>query len=100
MILSELFVVLAGVTLLWPGLIDRLFGRSYSIESGFGVSRVYFESVTLGTFAAVIVLAVIFWHVGRRDIRSGALTDTDLLDKPLDDVTRQPEPAPPSREAA
>ena len=98
-ILSELFVVLAGVTLLWPGLIDRLLGHSYSIEDSFGVSRVYFESVTLGTFVAVIVLAVIFWLIGRRDIRSGALTDTDLLDKPLEEV-QQTQPAPPSSEAA
>ena len=93
-VLCEIFVVLAGVTLLWPGLIDRILGHSYSIQDNFGVSRVFFEAVTLGTFGAIIVLAVVFWLIGRHDIRSGALTDTDLLDKPLDE-TRADEEAQP-----
>ncbi len=85
-ILSELFVVLAGVTLLWPGLIDSLFGHSYSVQSSWGVSRGYFETVTLGTFGAMIVLAVVFWALGRRDIKRGLITDTDLLEVPLDEA--------------
>jgi glutamate:GABA antiporter len=88
-ILCEIFVVLAGVTLLWPGLIDRILGHSYSIQDNFGVSRLFFEAVTLGTFGAIIVLAVVFWLVGRHDIKVGALTDTDLLEVPLDEVEQE-----------
>jgi hypothetical protein len=73
----------------WPGLIDRLLGRSFSIEDSFGVSRVYFETVTLVTFGAMILLAVVFWLLGRRDIRSGAITDTDLLEKPLEEALHE-----------
>ena len=48
--ISELFVVVTAVTLLWPGAINSWFGQPYSIESSWGVSRVFFESVTLGAF--------------------------------------------------
>ena len=95
-ILSEAFVVLAGVTLLWPGLIDRALGHSYSIQDSFGVSRAFFEWVTLSSFGAVIVVAVIFWAIGRRDLRAGLLTDTDLLDRPLEAATDHGEPEPPA----
>jgi hypothetical protein len=53
-IITEAFVVVTVVTLLWPGAINALFGQSYSIQSGWG----FFESVTLGSLAVMIVLGL------------------------------------------
>jgi hypothetical protein len=50
-----------------------LFGQSYSIESSWGVSRVFFESVTLGALAVMIVLGLMFWALGERKRRAGLL---------------------------
>ena len=47
-VITELFVVITAVTLLWPGAINGLFGQSYSVEASWGVSRAFFEWVTLG----------------------------------------------------
>jgi amino acid transporter len=38
-LITELFVVVTAITLLWPGTINSLFGESYSIESSWRVSR-------------------------------------------------------------
>ncbi len=70
-ILTEAITILTGVTVLWPGLIDATLGQQYSIESNFGVSRAFFESVTLGTFGFVLVLGVVFWAAGERNRRRG-----------------------------
>lgn len=70
-ILTEAFVVVTGITLLWPGLIDSLFGQSYPMEDYWGVSRVFFETVTLGTFGAFLLISVVFWLVGKRDLARG-----------------------------
>jgi len=78
-ILTEVFVVITGMTLLWPGLIDRIFGRSYSITANWGVSRLYFESVTLGCLAAFVLVGVAFWALGRRSIRLGLVEDRELF---------------------
>jgi len=75
-IITELFVIVTAITLLWPGAINALFGQSYSIESSFGVSRVFFESVTLGAFGAMIVVGVLFWAVGSWDRRRGLTGET------------------------
>jgi glutamate:GABA antiporter len=70
-IVTEVMVVLTGITLLWPGLIDGLLGQSYSIESSWGVSRLFFESVTLGSFAALILIGIVFWAIGARNRAAG-----------------------------
>ncbi len=70
-ILTELVVVLTGFTLLWPGLIDGLLGRSYDIQASWGVSRAFFESVTLGSFAVLVVIGVVFWRIGERNRARG-----------------------------
>jgi len=53
-IITEAFVVVTVVALLWPGTINALFGQSYSIQSNWG----FFESVTLGSLAVMIVLGL------------------------------------------
>ncbi len=72
-IITEAFVVVTAVTLLWPGAINAMFGESYSVESSWGVSRAFFESVTIGSFAVMIVIALAFWGLGARRRRTGEL---------------------------
>jgi hypothetical protein len=60
-VITELFVVITAVTLLWPGAINGLFGQSYSVEASWGVSRAFFEWVTLGAFG---VMACSGWCSG------------------------------------
>jgi amino acid transporter len=57
--------VITCITLLWPGLINSWFGQSYSMESSWSMSRTRFEIFTLGTFAVLMVIGVLFWAYGR-----------------------------------
>ena len=59
------------------GAINALFGQSYSIESSFGVSRVFFESVTLGAFGVMLLVGVLFWLVGSVSRRQGLTGETN-----------------------
>jgi glutamate:GABA antiporter len=70
-IITEAFVVITVITLVWPGAINAWFGQTYSIESSWGVSRVFFESVTLGSFAVMVALGLVFWAIGERNRRRG-----------------------------
>jgi glutamate:GABA antiporter len=72
-IITEAFVVITAVTLLWPGAINALFGQSYSVEASWGVSRAFFEWVTLGAFAVMVLLGIAFWAIGARNVRRGLL---------------------------
>jgi amino acid transporter len=80
-VVSTTFVlVLTVISLLWPGLIDNLLGRNYSIVASWGTSRVFFESVTLGTFGAVIVIALVFAWIGKHNLARGVVAGNDLLE--------------------
>jgi glutamate:GABA antiporter len=70
-IITEAFVLVTVITLVWPGAINAWFGQRYSIESSWGVSRVFFESVTLGSFAVMVALGLVFWAIGERNRRRG-----------------------------
>lgn len=70
-VITEAFVVLTAITLLWPGAVNSWFGETYSVEANFSVSRVFFESVTLGVFGAMILIGVLFWALGERSRRRG-----------------------------
>jgi amino acid transporter len=78
-ILAEVVIVLTAITLLWPGLLDHLLGMSYDIESTWGVSRVFFEVVTLGTLGFFIATGVVFWLIGKRNLARQAVLESDLL---------------------
>ena len=39
----------------------------------------FFETVTLGTLAAVIVLSLVFWAIGKRNLARGLVGESDLL---------------------
>jgi glutamate:GABA antiporter len=70
-IITEAFVVVTVITLVWPGAINTWFGETYSVESSWGVSRVFFETVTLGSLAVMIALGLVFWAIGERNRRRG-----------------------------
>jgi hypothetical protein len=58
------------------------FGEAYSIGSSYGVSRVFFEPVTLGAFGVMIALGVVFWAVGSRSRRRGLTGETAPVSEP------------------
>jgi amino acid transporter len=76
---AEAIVIITTITLLWPGLIDNLLGQPYDIEYNWGVTRVYFETVTLGSVGVLLLLAVVFWAWGKRNIKKGLIGENDLL---------------------
>jgi len=59
-ILTTLWVVLATIFSLWPGLLTSAWSADYA-----GVSRSTFEIYTFVTVAFLIVVAIVFWAVGR-----------------------------------
>jgi len=75
----EAIIIITTITLLWPGLLDNALGQPYDIEYNWGVSRVYFETVTLGSVAFFILMAIAFWAWGKRNIRKGLVGENDLL---------------------
>jgi len=89
-IITEAFVVVTVVTLLWPGAINAVFGQSYSIQSSWGVSRVFFESVTLGSLAVMIALGLAFWALGERKRRAGLLGIAVTVPRPSGGEPRRP----------
>ena len=76
---AEFIVILTTITLLWPGLIDGLLGQSYDMDYNWGVSRAYFETVTLGIVGFFLLLAVVFWAIGQRSVKKGLVGENDLL---------------------
>jgi amino acid transporter len=76
---AESIIVITTITLLWPGLIDHLLGKSYDITAVWGVSRAYFETVTLSIVGFFLLVAVAFWLWGRRNIAKGLVGENDLL---------------------
>ncbi len=57
--------VITCITLLWPGLLNNMLGQSYSISDNWGMSRLRFELMDLGTFIVLLLIAVGFWAYGR-----------------------------------
>jgi len=94
---AEAIIIITTITLLWPGLLDNLLGQSYSIGDMWGVSRAYFETVTLSIVGFFFLVTVIFWAWGRRNIGKGLVGENDLLEAataaPAADVPEEAEPA-------
>jgi glutamate:GABA antiporter len=71
-LITEAFVLITTVTLVWPGAINELFGQSFSLaDDGYAVSRLFFELVTLGSLVVIVALGLVFWAIGERNRRSG-----------------------------
>ncbi len=78
-VLTEAFVVITAMTLLWPGLIDAIFGRSYSITSRLGRLARLLRRSHAGSLGVFVLVGVVFWLLGRRNIRQGLVRDRDLF---------------------
>ena len=76
---AEAIIVITTITLLWPGLLDNMLGQSYDITMMWGVSRGYFETVTLSIVGFFFLVTVIFWLWGKRNIAKGLVGENDLL---------------------
>jgi hypothetical protein len=59
-ILTMFWVVAATVFALWPGLFTSTWNGNYA-----GVNRSTFEIYTFITVAILVVIAIVFWAVGR-----------------------------------
>jgi glutamate:GABA antiporter len=70
-VITELFVVVTVITLVWPGAINAMFGQSYSVKASWGVSRAFFEWTTLGSLIVMVLLGLLFWQIGERNRRAG-----------------------------
>jgi amino acid transporter len=66
-VLGEGCVIMTVITMLWPGLLNNLFGRSYSMQDDYGVGRGYFEAVTLGYLVVLVLIGVGLWLWGRAE---------------------------------
>lgn len=89
-IITEAFIVVTTITLVWPGAINNWFGQKYSVQQSWGVSRTYFESVTLGALGVMIVLGLVFWALGERNRRAG-VTGIEVSTESLAAMSEQPQ---------
>jgi glutamate:GABA antiporter len=87
-IITEAFVVVTTVTLVWPGAINNWFGQAYSVKQSWGVSRAYFEWTTLGALAVMILLGLAFWAFGERKRRAG-LTGIEVSEESIAAVSQR-----------
>ena len=78
-LLTEAFVVVTAITLLWPGAINSVFGQPYSIKSSLGMSRVFFESTTLGVFGVMVMLGTVFWAVVNVNRQRGLADEAEFI---------------------
>jgi amino acid transporter len=58
-IITTAWMVLGSWVALFPGTLEELFGKSYSMHDAYGVSRIRFEVFTLGTLAIILAIGVI-----------------------------------------
>jgi amino acid transporter len=58
------WMVLGSWVAIFPGTLDELFGRTYSMHDVYGVSRARFEVFTLGTLAIVVVIGIAGYIAG------------------------------------
>jgi glutamate:GABA antiporter len=68
-ILCTAWMVLGSWVAVFPGILERITGHTYSIEANYGVSRVRFEVFTLGTLGVILVIGVI-GYVLAADVRA------------------------------
>ncbi len=63
-LLTTGWMVLGSWVAIFPGTLDELFGRSYSMQDSYGVSRLRFEVFTLGTLAIIVLIGVAGYIAG------------------------------------
>ena len=68
-IVTTLLVSFGTWVAVFPGTIEEATGHSYDMKATFGVSRLRFETFTLGTLAAILAIAIASVLVGRHQAR-------------------------------
>ncbi len=63
------WMVLGSWVALFPGTLESWTGHSYSIVDSYGVSRVRFETLTLGTLLVIVIISVV-GYVLAADVRA------------------------------
>jgi amino acid transporter len=79
--------VITCITLLWPGLLNNMLGESYSISDNWGMSRLRFELMDLGTFVVLLLIAVGFWAYGRTQ---GTVAENAVLEGVVEEDVTMP----------
>jgi amino acid transporter len=62
--LTTAWMALGSWVAVFPGTLDELFGKDYSIRDSYGVSRLRFEVFTLGTLAIIVLIGVAGYVAG------------------------------------
>lgn len=73
-----LWVLLGSWVTVFPGTLEPMLGIHYDFASTWGVDRMTFELFTLGTLAAIVILALIGYAVGSRDAARTTTTRSAL----------------------
>jgi amino acid transporter len=72
-VLATFWIALGSWVSVFPGTLEPLLGVDYGpFEDSWGVSRAKFEALTLGTLAAVVVIALVGYALGARTRRQAA----------------------------
>jgi amino acid transporter len=71
-IVCTAWMVLGSWVAIFPGILERITGHSYSIEATYGVSRLRFEVFTLGTLGVILVMGLIGYALAA-DVRARAV---------------------------
>jgi glutamate:GABA antiporter len=58
------WMLLGSWVAVFPGTLDELFGRTYSMQDSYGVTRLRFEVFTLGTLAVIVLIGVAGYIAG------------------------------------
>jgi amino acid transporter len=58
------WMVLGSWVAVFPGTLDELFGRTYSMQDSYGVTRLRFEVFTLGTLAVIVLIGIAGYIAG------------------------------------
>ena len=69
-VVTTVLVLFGTWVAVFPGTIEEATGHSYDMQATFGVSRLRFETFTLGALAAILLAAVASVLIGRRQTRT------------------------------
>jgi hypothetical protein len=78
------WMALGSWVAIFPGTLERLFGKNYSIHGVYGVSRLRFEVFTLGTLGIIVLIGVAGYIAGAKvraetvEVGTRAATDSSV----------------------
>jgi amino acid transporter len=81
-VLCTAWMLLGSWVALFPGTLEQhVFGLSYSVQDSYGVSRLRFESFTLGTLGVIVLIAVVGYVLGT-PVRQASAAPSYSVDPP------------------